>query len=187
MREAADAAAQLGLRLVSGVEITAIDLDQRDLHILGYLIDDQDPGLLSLLEGYRSERTARADAMAQAIKELGFALDEDALRVRAQEGRSVGRPHLAAAVVSEAANRDRLAAEGRLDPSAFLEAYLIEGRPGFRPRRGPSVAQAIAAIHGAGGVAVWAHPFWDIAGPADVAGHDRSLPRRGNRRSRVLL
>ncbi len=64
------------------------------------------------------------------------------------------------------ANRDRLAAEGLLDPTDFLVAYLIEGKPAFRPRAAPTVEQAIELIHGAGGVAVWAHPFWDIEDPA---------------------
>ena len=49
-----------------------------------------------------------------------------------------------------------------MDPSAFLEGYLIEGRTAFVPRSAPSVAEAIETIHAAGGVAVWAHPFWDV-------------------------
>jgi predicted metal-dependent phosphoesterase TrpH len=162
------ASAEFGLRLVTGVEITAIDVGRRDLHILGYLIDDRDPDLLGRLETYRAYREKRAEAMIDALKELGFDVDERALRTRTDQGQSVGRPHLAAAVVSQAANRRRLERESRLDPSAFLEAYLIEGRPAFRPRRGPSVAQAIATIHDAGGVAVWAHPFWDVAQPDEV-------------------
>ena len=168
MQEALSTAAELGLRLVTGVEITAVDVDQQDLHILGYLIDDRDPDLLGRLASYRAYREQRADAMIAALEELGFDVDVRALRARTDTGRSVGRPHLAAAVVSQAANRERLEREHRLDPSAFLEAYLIEGRPAFRPRRGPSVAQAIATIHEAGGVAVWAHPFWDVAQPAKV-------------------
>src|SRR6202020_3440056 len=59
-------------------------------------------------------------------------------------------------------NHERLAAAGLLDPTAFLVEYLIEGRPAFVPRAAPSVPEAIELIHGAGGVAVWAHPFWDI-------------------------
>ena len=168
VRDAAVIAQQLGLRLVTGVEITAIEVDDRDLHVLGYLIDDLDHGLRELLEGYRRERDARATAMTEALKELGFVLDEAALQARRADGKSIGRPHLAAAVVSRPENAERLRGEGREDPSAFLEAYLIEGRPAFRPRRGPSVADAIAAIHGAGGVAVWAHPFWDVDDPAAV-------------------
>jgi hypothetical protein len=75
---------------------------------------------------------------------------------------------LAQAVVSLQSNRKRLAAEGLLDPTAFLVAYLIEGRPAFRHRAAPTVDEAIELIHGAGGLAVWAHPFWDIDQPAAV-------------------
>jgi predicted metal-dependent phosphoesterase TrpH len=71
-------------------------------------------------------------------------------------------------VVTHPANARRLAEEGRLELSAFLEAYLIEGRPGFRSRTIPTVKDAINTIHGAGGVAVWAHPFWDIPAPDGV-------------------
>jgi predicted metal-dependent phosphoesterase TrpH len=166
--EAASAAEQAGLRLVTGVEISAIDADKRDLHILGYVIDDRDPLLRRRLQGYRADRERRAAAIAQALGELGFELDDGPLRARVAEGKSVGRPHLAQAVVSHPANARRLEAEGRSDPSAFLEAYLIEGRPAFVPRQGPSVADAIEAIHDAGGVAVWAHPFWDVTKPAEV-------------------
>jgi hypothetical protein len=87
---------------------------------------------------------------------------------RVAEGKTVGRPHLAEAVVTAPANRARLQDEGLLDPTAFLVAYLTEGRPAFRAREAPSVAQAIELIHGAGGVAVWAHPFWDIKAPEAV-------------------
>ena len=66
------------------------------------------------------------------------------------------------------ANRGRLESEGLLDPTAFLVAYLIEGRPAFRERAAPTVEEAIELIHAAGGVAVWAHPFWDIEEPAAV-------------------
>jgi hypothetical protein len=166
IQEAAIAASELGLRLVPGVEISAIERGAvGDLHILGYLIDAADEALSERLRSYRADRTQRADAMGQAIRELGFQLDEALLERRAAEGKSIGRPHLAQAVVSHPANRQRLAAEGREDPSAFLEAYLIEGRPGFRPRRGPSVSESITAIHESGGVAVWAHPFWDVSDP----------------------
>ena len=77
--------------------------------------------------------------MADALRELGFELDEAPLAARAAEGKSIGRPHLAKAVVSHPANARRLGAEGLTDPSAFLEAYLIEGKPAFRSRTIPSV------------------------------------------------
>jgi predicted metal-dependent phosphoesterase TrpH len=166
--EARQAAATLGVRLVSGVEISALDAGQRDLHILGYLIDEADDTLGQRLETFRGARERRADAMAEAITELGFELDDRILRERAREGKSVGRPHLAEAAVRHPGNARRLAREGRSDPTAFLIAYLIEGAPAFRPREAPSVEDAIRVIHDAGGLAVWAHPFWDVSAPAEV-------------------
>jgi hypothetical protein len=154
--------------VVAATEISAIDAGRQDLHILGYLIDPDEPALTAALERSRADRGNRAGVMADALRELGFALDEDLLARRAAAGQSIGRPHLAQAVTGVPANRDRLAAEGLLDPTAFLVAYLIEGRPAFRPRDAPSVEEAIELIHGAGGVAIWAHPFWDVEAPDAV-------------------
>ncbi len=166
--EAVQAAAAAQIRLVPATEITAIYAGRQDLHILGYMIDELDPTLVGTLERSRSARERRAGAMADALRELGFELDEAALAERAAQGSSIGRPHLAQAVVSRPANRQRLDAEGLLDPTAFLVAYLIEGRPAFRHRAAPTVEEAIELIHGAGGLAVWAHPFWDIKAPREV-------------------
>jgi len=166
--EAAAAAAQAGIGLVPATEITSIFDGRQDLHILGYLIDPQQPTLRAALKRSRSDRELRARAMADALRELGFELDEAALARRAAQGKSIGRPHLAQAVVSLPANHDRLAVEDLLDPTAFLVAYLIEGRPAFRHRAAPSVEEAIDLIHAAGGLAVWAHPFWDVKDPEGV-------------------
>lgn len=166
--EAAAAAAGTGLRTVAATEISSIYDGQQDLHILGYLIDPEKPELVSALERSRSDRGHRAQTMADALRELGFALDDELLTQRRAHGQSIGRPHLAQAVTSAAANRERLADEGLLDPTSFLVAYLVDGRPAFCPRAAPSVEQAIGLIHGAGGLAVWAHPFWDLSEPQAV-------------------
>jgi 3',5'-nucleoside bisphosphate phosphatase len=172
--EARAAADELGVSLVAATEITSVFDGQQDLHILGYLIDPSEATLVETLENSRSDRERRAQAMADALRELGFELDDEALAQRAAQGKSIGRPHLAQAVVSVPANHDRLAADGLLDPTAFLVAYLIEGKPAFRDRSAPSVEEAIELIHGAGGVAVWAHPFWDVKEPdAVLAAIDR--------------
>jgi hypothetical protein len=163
VQEALEAASGRPLRLVTAVEISALDGDQGDLHILGYLVDHRDATLLERLHGYRSQRASRATAIMQALRDLGFELDEALLEERARSGKSIGRPHLAQAAFNHPANAERLAAEGHSDFSDFLVAYLIEGAPAFVPREGPSVADSIATIHEAGGVAVWAHPFWDVS------------------------
>lgn len=160
--EAQAAANNLGIVCVSGVEISSIYEDAADLHILGYLVNPAHRGLQERLASSRQARETRASRMVGALHRLGYAVDETLLEARTTSGKTVGRPHIAQAVVRHPANHDRLAAEGLEDPTAFLVAYLIEGRPAFVGRDAPSVAEAIQMIHDAGGVAVWAHPFWDF-------------------------
>jgi 3',5'-nucleoside bisphosphate phosphatase len=64
----------------------------------------------------------------------------------------------------------RLAREEIVNSSQLLEAYLVPGAPAYRRRTKPTVADAIALVHDHGGVAVWAHPFWDLDAPDDVLG-----------------
>ena len=136
--------------------------------MLGYLVDHHDAVLRERLRSWRDDREQRADAMAAALRELGYELDESELERRKAEGKPIGRPHLADAVVRHPGNSERLRSEGLDERSAFLEAYLIDGKPAFKPRTKPTVSESIAAIHDAGGVAVWAHPFWDVKDPAEV-------------------
>jgi predicted metal-dependent phosphoesterase TrpH len=166
--EAAQAAQQSGIRLIPAAEISAVEGDRQDLHILGYLIDADDSTLRARLKEYRDDREHRADAMAEALSELGYELDRGSLDKRRAEGKTIGRPHLADAVVNHPANAQRLAEEGLDERSAFLVHYLIEGRPAFRQRTRPTIPEAVQTIHDAGGVAIWAHPFWDIKEPDQV-------------------
>jgi hypothetical protein len=106
--------------------------------------------------------------MADALEEAGFALDRAPLERRRAAGLPVGRPHLARAAFGHPANAARIAAEGLADFGALLEAYLVPGAPAFRRRTTPTVAEAIDAIHAAGGLAVWAHPFWDLDADDEV-------------------
>ena len=166
--EARGAAAQVGIALVPAVELSAVDGGGEDVHVLGYLLDVRDPVLGERVAGARSERISRAARIADRLRELGFAVDDGVLEPRRVAGRSIGRPHLAEAVVTHPDNRERLEREGMTTVDTFLPAYLIPGRPGFLPRTSPTVEQAIEWVHDAGGVAVWAHPFWDIESPATV-------------------
>jgi predicted metal-dependent phosphoesterase TrpH len=166
--EALAAGAQRDIRVVPAVEVSAVDADRQDLHILGYRIDHEDAELRGRLKEYRDDRERRADAMAQALRELGYELDEESLAERRSQGKPVGRPHIADAVVAHPANRERLEREGLGERSAFLVEHLIQGKAAFRRRTRPTVAEAIATIKAAGGLAVWAHPFWDVTEPEDV-------------------
>ena len=169
--EALAAGERAGVRVVPAVEISSIDsgaATPRELHILGYLIDHTDPSFASLLADFLTDRERRTLRMAAALEELGFELDKAQLDARVAAGKPIGRPHLAEAVLGAPANASRLREESIDDIGSLIRGYLIEGRPAFRLRETPAVAQAIDAIHEASGVAVWAHPFWDISNPGEV-------------------
>ncbi|WP_249010188.1 PHP domain-containing protein [Conexibacter sp. DBS9H8] len=166
--EAQTAAAAYGVTLVSAAEISVLDASGSDLHLLGYRVDVSDPALTAALARSREAREQRAELIVGRLEELGWHVDRTFLAAHVDAGTTVGRPHLAEAVLRAPANAPRLAAEGLPDATAFLVAYLIEGRPAFLPREAPTVAEAIALIHGAGGLAVWAHPFWDLSADPDV-------------------
>lgn len=155
--EALEAAAARGLGLVPATELSSIDGEREDLHVLGYGIDHRSRGLLDALEGFRADRERRAHRMADALREAGLELE-----FPDRGGAPVGRPHLAQAAFDHPANRMRLREEHVVNFSQLLERYLIPGAPAYRRRTMPTVAEAIATIHDAGGVAVWAHPFWDV-------------------------
>jgi 3',5'-nucleoside bisphosphate phosphatase len=140
----------------------------RELHILGYLIDHTDPAFEHTLAAFLADRERRTLRMAAGLREEGFELDERQISTRIAAGQPIGRPHLAEAVLSAPANAERLRNEQIDDIGSLIRGYLVEGRPAFRLRETPTVAEAVEAIHGAGGVAIWAHPFWDISEPDDV-------------------
>jgi len=173
--EAIAAGARLGVKVISAVEISAVDdgggagtHTARELHILGYDIAHTEPLLTERLAEFLADREQRTMRMAAGLREAGFELDEREITRRIADGQPIGRPHLAEAVLAAPANAARLAEENIDDIGSLIRGYLIEGRPAFRLRETPTVGQAIQAIHESGGVAIWAHPFWDIEDPEEV-------------------
>jgi predicted metal-dependent phosphoesterase TrpH len=162
---------RVGVRVVPAVEISAVDAGSsvpRELHILGYCIDYTGALMTERLTAFLADREKRTLRMRDGLREVGFDLDEAEIEARIAEGKPIGRPHLAGAVLRAPANAERLQAEGIDDVGSLIRGYLIEGRPAFRLRETPTVAEAVEAIHDAGGVAIWAHPFWDISDPDEV-------------------
>lgn len=174
--EAIDAGREHGVRIVPAVEISVLDDEREDLHLLGYCVDHHSPRLREVLALCRADRDARAMHMADALEANGLLVDRAQLEARRAEGGAIGRPHLARAVASHPGNAERLREQGLAAPGdtvgkvadAVLVAYLIPGRPAFVKRAAPTVAGAIGIVHEAGGLAVWAHPFWDVDADADV-------------------
>ncbi len=162
------AAAAHEIAIVPAIELSTVDVLGDDFHVLGYGIDHTDAALGERLDVWRADRAARIDRMADLLAQLGLPPDRGEIEARRAAGMPVGRPHLATAAID--ANRERLEAEGLAECSAFLEAYLCRDGPAYSRRTTPTVAEAIAAIHAAGGVAVWAHPFGDLARDSEVVG-----------------
>ena len=168
VKAAARRAGELGIRLSPAAEISSVDGAYEDLHVLGYELDVDAPVLTEALEDWRADRGRRIEAMVDRLRELGFAIDPAPLQQRKAEGKPLGRPHLADCVLGHPDNAARLEAEGITGKNEFFPRYIVPGAPGFVGRSRPTVYDAIDLIHEAGGVAIWAHPFWDVDSPDEV-------------------
>lgn len=146
--EAVRAADACGMDCVPGIEITAI-ADERDIHVLGYFIDPKVEALVDLLARQQRDRLRRLSDMADRLAALGMPIDMSSILDDAARGRTVGRPHLADALIRAGHVRSR--------QDAF-EQLLARGRPAFLSRAGAAPAEVIDVIHLAGGVASLAHP-----------------------------
>lgn len=164
----AAAAALPDLTLVPALEVSALDEGSEDLHVCGYLVDHRSSELAAALADWRADRVARASAMVDAMRGCGWAIDVAALKALKAADRSIGRPHLAAAAFEHPDNAARIEAEGLRTATDVLVAYLTPGAPAFVLRTTPTIGEAIDAIHRAGGLAIWAHPFWDVEQPEQV-------------------
>jgi predicted metal-dependent phosphoesterase TrpH len=177
--EAAARAAALGMRYSPASELSAVHGAHEDLHVLGYEIDVADPDLLATLHDFRGDRARRIEEMAGRLRELGFELDDAPLRARRDAGKPIGRPHLADAILAHPANASRLRDEGIHGKNELFPPYLVPGAAAYVARSRPTVPQAIEVIHAAGGVAVWAHPFWDVDAPEEALGTLEEFVRAG--------
>jgi predicted metal-dependent phosphoesterase TrpH len=163
--EAAAAARRLGIELVPAIEMSCVHEYAEDLHICGYWVDLG--RIAAACERAQHERVTRAGEIVEKLRREGFDLHlEDAVR-EAGDALSIGRPHIARAA----------GASGDLGP--FFEEYLVPGAKAFVPRRWPTAEQAIELIRAAGGLAVIAHPYWDISAPEQVDELIRSLGADG--------
>jgi predicted metal-dependent phosphoesterase TrpH len=132
-------------KVVPAAELSSVHNVYEDLHILGYGIDHTDSDLLAMLADFRQDRIRRIFAMADRLREAGFTIPKI-------DHPSPGRPLLANA----------LATQTDLSKNEIFARYLVPGTPTYVGRSRPTVKQAIEVIHNAGGVAVWAHPYWDM-------------------------
>jgi hypothetical protein len=150
-----------GLTLVPGMELSC-QLDRaaaggrppqtpstRSVHLLAYLFDEEDPALRAETAQIRDDRTYRARAMVDRMRELGAGVTWEQVAAIAGDA-VVGRPHLARA----------LAASGAVatPADAFTADWIADGGRAFVDRYAPGLARAVGLVRAAGGVPVLAHP-----------------------------
>lgn len=151
--EALAAAGPAGVRVLGGVELSA-ELDGVSVHLLGYGCRTDDPGLLAEMALIRRGRQGRVPAMLAALAGLGMPLDPAVLARVSGHATSIGRPHLADALVAQGYVADRTEAFNR---------FLADDGPAFVPRYAAPLERAISLVRAGGGAAVLAHPWGRIS------------------------
>jgi predicted metal-dependent phosphoesterase TrpH len=146
--EAAAAVPRTGVTLVPGAEIST-QADGISIHLLAYLQDPADPALAAETERTRTDRLSRARRMVDLIAR-DHPLTWDEVQAQVEPGATVGRPHIADAMVAAGLVRDR--------DEAF--ATVLNNRSPYYVRHyAPDVVRAVRLVRGAGGVPVMAHPL----------------------------
>lgn len=147
----ARAAAGAALEVIAGVEVTCT-FRGHELHLLGYFFRPDDRALQEALADLRRDRVGRFHEMVERLRVLGVPLAEEEFTRAGGPPVALGRRHLA----------EMLVKAGRADTvrQAF-QRYLGDRGRVTVPKRCLPVAEAIALIRAAGGVASWAHPFYD--------------------------
>jgi predicted metal-dependent phosphoesterase TrpH len=141
------AAAGGGPLVIAGMELSC-SLRGADLHLLGYGVDPAHPALGGVTGRMAVLRRERMMAIVERLNALGVRIAVEDVTV--PDGcASVGRPHIAAALVRRGAART---------VNEAFQRWLGDGQSAWIPARGPEVEEGIGAVRAAGGLSVWAHP-----------------------------
>jgi len=143
------AAEDLGIGFVPGIEISC-KLNGISVHLLGYLPDPSYPPLAEELRIVRDGRTDRIPSIVARLNSLGVKLTVDEVLAQATGTPSVGRPHVADALVANGTVADRREA---------FDRFLADGKPGHVSHYAIAPERAIDLVREAGGVPIIAHPW----------------------------
>ncbi len=138
------------LKLALGAEISCLTNDGVSVHMLGLLFDPLHAEMQQVLEETRDGRLPRMRKMIEKMRAEGMDISIDDVEKAMPDGATMGRPHLADALVAKKIVKSR--------DEAFIELLHNDSRF-YVSHAAPTPADAIALIRRAGGVAVIAHPF----------------------------
>jgi predicted metal-dependent phosphoesterase TrpH len=137
-----------GARLVTGIEMNST-YKGNEVHVLGYRIDLESPELTALIVRNKGSRRRRMETMVRQLQAAGYALTVDQVLAEATAEASLGRPHVAKALVRSGA---------LTDVKTAFKSLLVRGGAGYVPSLYVTPQQAIEVIARAGGISVLAHP-----------------------------
>ena len=146
----ATASLRPGISLVPGAEISCQTTDGISVHILGLLFDSSNSELMNTLEKTRENRHGRMEKIIARINEAGIDITMNDVLAQLSDGATLGRPHLADALVKKGvvASRDEAFTQMLHNNSKYYVSHYS-----------PTPEDAIALIKAAGGVSVIAHPM----------------------------
>lgn len=158
--EAARTAAEVGIDFVPGIEVSTLH-EGRSVHLLAYWPDAGDDALEEVLAAIRRARQRRLPVIVERLVAHGIDVTVEDVARAAPGTMALGRPHVADALAEAGVVADR---------SEGMAHYLQRGRPGWVPRTGVDLVEALRVVAAAGGVSVVAHPWGRSA--RDVLDHD---------------
>jgi len=144
-----------GMSLVLGSEISCQTLDGTSVHMLGMLFDRENTALAEVLSTTRDNRLTRMNRIIARLNEAGFEISIEDVLAQLAPGATLGRPHLADALIAKkiVASRDEAFAQLLHNNSKYYISHYS-----------PTPEDAIKLIKEAGGVAVIAHPLASLRG-----------------------
>ena len=146
-QEAATAASGTGLTVIPGMELST-RYSWKSVHLLAYLIDPMNADLVAETARIRAARLTRAESIVARIA-ADYELTWDDVLAQTTSGATVGRPHIA----------DALVARGHVPTRSAAFASILHPRSGyFEPHYAPDPLEAVRLVRAAGGVPVLAHP-----------------------------
>ncbi len=144
--QAAAASAEVGVRVIAGCEFS-VAAGWGEMHLLGYFLPSDHPGLNRFLAEQRQKRVERAHLIVQRLNRIKVPADVEGVMSEAGDA-AVGRPHVARSLVKMRVVRDA---------NEAFDRFLAEGRPAFVPKDLPTVADVSSLVREVGGVTSAAH------------------------------
>jgi predicted metal-dependent phosphoesterase TrpH len=148
IEEAIEKANQVGIELIPGVELSSEHKD-REVHVLGYFFDYKNPELLEHLIKFRQLRLKRAEKIVEKLNMMSIPLKMADVLLKAKGNTSIGRPHIAFALLENNYISNYY--------EAFVR-YIGDNKPAYEKKPNISTKAAIDLIANAGGLSFIAHP-----------------------------